>query len=60
MNKDELNKLAASVANQADSLEIDVAAISDEDDIMAALSHVEILAQRTATLRAKLREALES
>lgn len=59
MNKARNDKAAHAMADQADSLETDVYAIVCEDDIMACLSHLEILERRVATLKQSLRDTLE-
>lgn len=59
MNKTQINDAAYGVAEQADAIEVDIIHAVDEDDIMAVLSHVEILERRTANLKAALRAILE-
>lgn len=58
-NRTELVNLAAKLANQSDSIETDIIAATDEDDLQAILSHLEILERQAAAIRSLVREALE-
>lgn len=58
--RDELIRLASQVANNGDSLETDAIEAEGDDDLMALLSHAEILQRNLGTLAAAVRAVLES
>lgn len=59
-NRDEILKLVATLANQGDSIENDAIDATDEDDLMALLSHIGILERQASSLRDLVRAALEA
>lgn len=58
-NREANVKLAYSIAQNADSFEVDVIDASDEDDVLALLSHLDILERNVRKMRDNLRATLE-
>ncbi len=58
-NRDTANTVASALANGADIIELDVINATDEGDLMAVLSHIEIVVWSANKLRDVLRASLE-
>jgi hypothetical protein len=51
--------IASKIANDGDEIENDMVSATDEDDLMAILSHLEILERNARRMRDMLRATLE-